>query len=52
MVNVTYGFAGAPEATYTDTLILLQQGEVWALDNIVLSDNLTLRGLLESAFEP
>ena len=52
MVNVTYGFAGAPEATYTDTLILLQQGEVWALDDIVLTDNLTLRGLLESAFEP
>lgn len=51
MVNVTYSFTAAPDATYTDTLVLMQSEAGWAIDDVVLIDNQTLRGLIETAFD-
>lgn len=51
MVNVTYGFTDAPDASYTDTLVLMQGEAGWAIDDVVLIDNQTLRGLIETAFD-
>jgi hypothetical protein len=52
MVNVNYGFTDAPDANYTDTLVLMQSDAGWAIDDVVLIDDQTLRGLLETAFDP
>ncbi len=52
MVNVTYGFTDAPDANYTDTLVLMQGEAGWAIDDVVLIDNQTLRDLIETAFDP
>ena len=51
MVNVTYGFTDAPDANYTDTLVLMQGDAGWAIDDVVLVDNHTLRGLIETVFD-
>jgi hypothetical protein len=51
MVNVTYSFTDAPDANYTDTLVLMQGEAGWAIDDVVLMDNQTLRGLIETAFD-
>ncbi|WP_297112450.1 hypothetical protein [uncultured Devosia sp.] len=52
MVNITYGFSGAPEASYTDTLVLMEGEAAWAIDDVILADNQTLRGLLTTVFDP
>jgi hypothetical protein len=52
MVNVTYGFTEAPDANYTDTLVLIESDARWAIDDVVLVDNQTLRGLIDTAFDP
>jgi hypothetical protein len=52
MVNVSYGFTDAPDANYTDTLVLMEGDGGWAIDDVVLIDNQTLRNLIVSAFDP
>ena len=52
MVNVSYGFTYAPDANYTDTLVLTEGDGGWAIDDVVLIDNQTLRNLIVSAFDP
>lgn len=51
-VNVTYGFTAAPDANYTDTLVLVEAHPGWAIDDVAFVGNQTLRGLIASAFDP
>jgi hypothetical protein len=50
-VAVTYRIAGAPDAGWTDTLILRQVDGEWQLDDIVYADGGRLSEALKGAFE-
>ncbi len=45
---ITYGFANAPDAAYTDTIILRHEDGAWRIDDIVYTDGQHLRLGLES----
>lgn len=49
-VAVTYKFAGAPDAGWTDTLILRDVDGKWELDDVMYADGGRLVDLLQTAF--
>jgi hypothetical protein len=51
-VPITYKFADAPDATFTDTLILKQVDDEWQLDDVAYNDGSRLTAVLIAAFEP
>ena len=52
LVEIRYSFATAPDANYTDQLVLMPAttGSGWLLDDIKLMDDMTLRSALAAAF--
>lgn len=49
---IAYGFTNAPDAAYSDTLVLVRQEGVWRVDDVILIDDQQLRTLLQTAFQP
>ncbi|RYG55455.1 MAG: hypothetical protein EON56_05605 [Alphaproteobacteria bacterium] len=52
-VEVNYSFAEAPDANYTDQLVLtrsVENQDIFQLDDIALSAGMTMRSFLASAF--
>lgn len=49
---VTYGFAGAPDAAYTDTLVLRHEDGAWRIADVVFIQGQHLLHLLESVAAP
>lgn len=49
---ISYGFTAAPEASYTDTLVLVHEAGAWRIDDVILLDDQHLRSVIETAFEP
>jgi hypothetical protein len=54
LVEIRYSFAAAPDANYTDQLVLVPAttGSGWLLDDVKLMDEMTLRSALAAAFAP
>lgn len=51
ILPISYGFANAPEAAYTDRLVLVHEGGTWRVDDVILIDDQHLRTILETAFQ-
>ncbi len=51
-IPVTYAFPDAPEAGWTDTLVLVNVEGEWQLDDVLYRDGGRLTEALVSAFEP
>ena len=50
-VPITYSFPDAPDASWTDTLVLVEVDGNWQLDDILYQDGGRLTEVLVSAFE-
>ncbi len=50
-VPITYSFPDAPDAGWTDTLVLVEADGEWQLDDVLYQDGGRLTAVLISAFE-
>lgn len=50
ILPISYGFANAPDAAYTDRLVLVNEGGTWRVDDVILIDEQHLRTILETTF--
>ena len=48
---ITYAFEGAPDAAYTDILLLSREVGTWRINDILLADEQRLRTVIVAAFE-
>lgn len=51
ILPISYGFNNAPQAAYTDSLVLVQEGGTWRVDDVILINEQHLRTILETAFQ-